>query len=84
LTIFWTHTQNFSLISSVPTKLTRKDSKWKERALPEEARKYFNERKLALISEPCLAFPRSDTKFTLIDDSAVSSATTARGIGAIL
>ena len=76
--------RNFSLISSALTKLTRKDSKWKGGTLPDEAQKAFNVLKLALISESCLAFPRSDRKFTLIVDSAIGSATTAGGIGAIL
>ena len=81
---FRTHVRNFSLMSSALTKLTRKDSKWKGGILPEDAQKSFNELKLALISEPCLAFPRSDRKFTLIVDSAIGSATAAGGIGAIL
>jgi hypothetical protein len=46
--------------------------------------KAFNKLKLALISEPCLAFPKSDRKFTLIVDSAIGCATVAGGIGAIL
>ena len=44
----------------------------------------FFELKTALISEPWLSFPRSDRKFTLIVDSAIGSATTPGGIGAIL
>ena len=52
--------------------------------LPEDAQKAFVELKTALISEPCLAFPRSDRKFTLIVDSAIGSPTAPGGIGAIL
>ena len=81
---FRTHVRNFSLISSPLTKLTRKDTKWKGGPLPEDAKKAFVELKGALISEPCLAFPRSDRKFTLIVDSAIGSPTSQGGIGAIL
>ena len=81
---FRTHVRNFSLISNPLTKLTRKDSTWKGGELPEEAQKAFFELKTALISEPCLAFPRSDRKFTLIVDSAIGSATCSGGLGAIL
>ena len=81
---FHTHVRNFSLIASPLTKLTRKDLAWKGGPLPEDATKAFNELKLALISEPCIAFPRSDRKFTLIVDSAIGLATTAGGIEAIL
>ena len=81
---FRTHVRNFSLISNPLTKLTRKDTAWKGGPLPDDAMKAFNELKLALISEPCLAFPKSDRKFTLIVDSAIGSATVAGGIGAIL
>ena len=81
---FRTHVRNFSLISGPLNKLTRKDSLWKGGPLPEDAQKAFFELKSALISEPCLAFPRSDRKFTLIVDSAIGSATNSGGLGAIL
>ena len=81
---FRTHVRNFSLISSPLTKLTRKDSQWKSGPLPEDAQKSFFELKSALISEPCLAYPRSNRDFTLIVDSAIGSATSAGGLGAIL
>ena len=46
--------------------------------------KVFFELKLALISEPCLAFPWSVCKFTQIVDSAIGAAAISGGLGAIL
>ena len=81
---FRTHVRNFSLISNALTKLTRKDSEWKGGELPPDANQAFFELKSSLISEPCLSYPRSDRKFTLIVDAAIGSATCNGGLGAIL
>ena len=81
---FRTHVRNFSLISAPLTQLTKKDSGWKSGILPENAQKAFLELKTSLISEPCLAYPRSDRKFSLIVDSAIGSPLENGGLGAIL
>ena len=52
--------------------------------LPPDANQAFFELKSSLISEPCLSYPRSDRKFTLIVDAAIGSATCNGGLGAIL
>ena len=82
--IFCTHVRNFSLISGPLNKLTQKYLSWKGQLLPKDAQSFFLRLKSALISEQCLAFPRSNKKFMLIDYSAVGSATNSGGLGAIL
>ena len=60
------------------TKLTRKDSEWKEGQLPDEARQSFEKLKLELISRPCLTPPDFSKEFILTVDASTN------GLGAIL
>ena len=57
---FRSHVRNFASVSAPLNKLTRKDINWKNGILPPDALKAFKELKLALISEPVVAYPRAD------------------------
>ena len=56
--IFHTYVRNFALVSSPLTALTRKDSPWKTRPLPDDALKAFLELQTILCSEPVVNYPR--------------------------
>ena len=71
-------------VSAPLNKLTRKDINWRDGQLPPDALKAFNELKLALISEPVVAYPRADRPYALIVDSATGNDTKDGGVGAIL
>ena len=81
---FRTHIKNFANISQPLTKLTRKDTDYKGGTLPPEAMRAFLQLKLALTSEPVVAYPRADRHYALIVDAATGNATTEGGMGAIL
>jgi hypothetical protein len=81
---FRTHIKNFATISAPLTKLTRKDSGYQGGLLPEDALKAFHLLKRQLISNPVVAYPRSDRQYALIVDAATGSATEEGGLGAIL
>ena len=81
---FRTHIKNFATISAPLTQLTRKDSTYKGGALPPEALRAFLQLKLALTSDPVVAYPRSDRHYALIVDASTGTATTEGGMGAIL
>ena len=81
---FRTHIKNFSLVSAPLTKLTRKDSGYNGGPLPTEALNAFLELKKRLITDPVVAYPRSDRKYVLITDAATGTATVTGGFGAIL
>ena len=81
---FRTHIKNFAIISQPLTKLTRKDSNFKGGTLPPDAMRAFLQLKLALTSEPVVAYPRADRHYALIVDASTGNATTEGGLGAIL
>ena len=81
---FRTHIKNFATISQPLTKLTRKDSNFKGGVLPPEAMRAFLQLKLALTSDPVVAYPRNDRNYALIVDASTGTATTEGGMGAIL
>ena len=60
---FRTHVQNFSMIASPLTQLTRKDTLWRGGQLPPQAYKAFTELKQILCSKPLVAYPRPDRPF---------------------
>ena len=81
---FRTHIKNFSTLSQPLTKLTRNDSNYKGGTLPPEAMRAFLQLKLALTSDPVVAYPRADRHYALIVDASTGTATTEGGMGAIL
>ena len=81
---FRTHIKNFATISQPLTKLTRKYSNFKGGTLPPEAMRAFLQLKLALTSDPVVAYPRADRHYALIVDASTGNATTEGGMGAIL
>jgi hypothetical protein len=81
---FRTHIKNFATISAPLTKLTRKDSNYNGGQLPPEAYRAYLQLKLALTSDPVVAYPRSDRQYALIVDASTGSATIEGGMGAIL
>jgi Reverse transcriptase (RNA-dependent DNA polymerase)/RNase H-like domain found in reverse transcriptase len=78
------HIQNFTQIMSPLTQLTKKDSSWKRRPLPENALCAFRHLQSLLCSEPVLAYLRSDRHYALITDTSFSDENTEGGLGAIL
>ena len=81
---FRTHIKNFATISQPLTKLTRTDSHYKGGTLPPEAMRAFLQLKLALTSDPVVAYPRADRHYALIVDASTGSASSEGGMGAIL
>jgi hypothetical protein len=81
---FRTHIKNFAIISAPLTKLTRKDSGYHGGPLPADALKAFHILKQQLVSNPVVAYPRSDRQYALIVDASTGSATEEGGLGAIL
>jgi hypothetical protein len=70
--------ESFAQTDGPLTKLTRKDSAWKEGPLPEDAQKAFEQLQSKLSSRPCLTPVDFDQEFILTVDS------TSIGVGAIL
>ena len=70
--------QGFSDLAQPLTKLTRKDSTWKEGPLPSESLLAFKKIKSVLINRPCLTPPNFNKPFILTVDASKT------GIGAIL
>jgi hypothetical protein len=66
---FRAHVKNFARLSSPLTKLTREDSGYESGPLPADAKRAFQRLKDLLISEPCLAFPRSDRPYGLVTEA---------------
>ena len=64
--------------------MTRKDSGYNGGPLPKEALNAFLELKKRLITDPVVAYPRSDRQYVLITDASTGTATTVGGFGAIL
>ncbi len=81
---FRTHVRNFSMLAGPLNFLTSKKAGWRGGPLPPDAKKSFEDLKLALINEPVVAYPRSDRQFHLYMDAATGGATSSGGFGAIL
>jgi len=81
---FRTHIKNFTTVSASLTKLTRKDSGYNGGPLPKEALDAFLELKKRLMTDPVVAYPRSDQKYVLITDASTGTDKIAGGFGAIL
>jgi len=81
---FRTHNKNFATVSAPLTKLTRKDSGNNGEPLPTEALNAFLELKKRLITDPVVAYPRSDRKYVLITDASTGTDKIVGGFGAIL
>jgi transposase InsO family protein len=64
--------------------LTRKDSGYNGGPLPKEALDAFLELKKRLMTDPVVAYPRSDRKYVLITDASTGTDKIAGGFGAIL
>ena len=70
---FRTHINNFATINAPLTKLTRKDSGYNGGPLPKEAIDAFIELKKRLMTDPVVAYPRSDRKYVLITDASTGT-----------
>jgi hypothetical protein len=81
---FWTHIKDFAIIAAPLFKVTRKDSGNKNGPLPPDALHAFKVLQQQLMSDPVMAFPRSDRKYALITDAATGTADFSGGMGAIL
>ena len=81
---FRTHIKGFANVSAPLTKLTRKESVYKGGPLPPDAMRAFLTLKLALTSDPVVAYPRSDRHYALLVDASTGNATTEGCMGAIL
>jgi hypothetical protein len=81
---FRTHIKGFANVSAPLTKLTRKETGYKGGPLPPDAMRAFLTLKLALTSDPVVAYPRADRHYALLVDASTGSATTEGGMGAIL
>jgi predicted aspartyl protease len=81
---FRTHVRNFSTLAGPLNFLTSKKAGWRGGPLPPDAKASFHSLKGALISEPVVAYPRSDRQFHLYVDAATGGANNCGGFGAIL
>jgi len=81
---FRTNIKNFATVSAPLTKLTRKDSGYNGGPLPKEALNAFLELKKRLITDPVVAYPRSDRRYVLITDASTGTDKIVGGFGAIL
>ena len=81
---FRTHIKNFAIISAPLHKLTRNDSGYKGGPLPPAAADAFKELQLRLVTNPVVAYPRSDRQYVLITDASTGTDKVAGGLGAIL
>jgi len=81
---FRTHIKNFATVSAPLTKLTRKDSGYNSGPLPTEALNAFLELKKRLITDPVVAYPRSDRKYVVITVAITGTDNIVGGFGAIL
>ncbi len=81
---FRTHIKDFAVIAAPLFKLTQKDSGYKGGPLPETEMDAFINLGKQLISEPVMAFPRTDCQYALITDAATGMAETPGGLRAIL
>ncbi len=81
---FRTHVRNFSTKAGPLNFLTSKKAGWRGGPLPPDAKKSFDELQKALISNPVVAYPRTDRPFHLIVDAATGGADSSGGFGAIL
>jgi hypothetical protein len=59
---FRSHIRNFAQIGSPLHKLTSIETRWKGGILPDDCLKAFNQLKMALCSEPVVAYPRKKTR----------------------
>jgi len=82
--LFRTHIKIFAIVNAPLTKLTRKDSGYNSGPLPKEALDAFLELKKRLMTDPVVAYPRSNRKYVLITDASTGKDKIAGGFGAIL
>ena len=82
---FRSYIPGFAKLAAPLFRLMRKDSPWVEGTpLPATASAVFEAIKKAIVSEPCMAFPSRDGKYTLQVDSAQGDEKNAGGMGAVL
>ena len=81
---FRSHVYRYSQVAAPLIKLLKKDSGWKGPNLPPEAMQAFEDLKLALISEPVVAYPSSNLKFELYTDASTGSENHEGAFGAVL
>ncbi len=79
---FRTHIKDFVLIAAPLFRLTRKDSGYKSRPLPDQALQAFYVLQMQLTSEPVMAFQKVDQQYALITDAVRGTADTPGGLGA--
>jgi hypothetical protein len=78
------HIMDFVKIVAPLFKLTHKDSGYKGGPLPGPAQAAFFKLRNQLVSEPFMAFPRTDRQYTLITNAATGTVDRPRGLGVIL
>jgi len=66
--------RNFSTIAGPLNLLTSKKAGWRGGPLPPDAKRSFYELQKALMSNPIVAYPRTDRQFHLIVDAATGGA----------
>ncbi len=81
---FRTHINNFATVSVPLTKLTRKDSGYNVGPLPTDTLNAFLELTKRLITDPVVAYPRSNIIYVLITDASTRTDKIVGGFGAIL
>ena len=81
---FRAHVKNFAQVSAPLCHLTKKECKWKNGPLPEEALKSFRALQSILVSEPVVDFPKPDRQYALITDASLGDDSHPGGLGAIL
>jgi hypothetical protein len=70
---FRTHINNFATVSTSLTKFTRKDLGYNGGPLPTEALNAFLELKRRLMTDPVVAYPRSNRKYVLITNASTGT-----------
>jgi hypothetical protein len=81
---FRSYVRNFAQIGSPLHRLTSIETKCKGGELPEDCLKAFNQLKMALCSEPVVAYPHKNLPYSLIVDAATGNDKTEGGLGAFL
>jgi len=84
LQFFSKSTLDFAIIAAPLSKVTRKDSGYKNGPLPPDTMHTFKVLQQQLMSEPVMVFPHSETHYALITEVATGTADSSSSLGAIL
>jgi len=78
------HIQDFAIIAAPLFKLTRQDSEYQSRPLPDSALEAFKMLQTQLSKQPALAFPRNDWDYLLITEAYLPNQDSPGGLCANL